>query len=161
MQHGSIYLINPCVLPYNGSHNLEYKGDGFKIDIQCCAPGATDYFFDTWIKNFAHVGYFIDQPSLPNPWIRMPESASPFMTSLLCPNLRFKPLPWILLCDSVFPALTLFLFPDYCLLLSHWVCRPDSSCGVSLLLPDHHAEEPKFSFLILSQILKSSRSTMN
>ncbi|MEQ2293656.1 hypothetical protein AMECASPLE_035767, partial [Ameca splendens] len=34
-----------------------------------------------------------DQPSLPNLWIRMPKSASSFMTSLLCPDPRFKPVP--------------------------------------------------------------------
>ncbi|MEQ2291811.1 hypothetical protein AMECASPLE_016755, partial [Ameca splendens] len=36
----------------------------------------------------------------------------------------------------------------------HWVCKPDSQCDVVLLPPDDHTEEPKFSFLILSQILK-------
>ncbi|MED6261623.1 hypothetical protein ATANTOWER_007730 [Ataeniobius toweri] len=85
----------------------------------------------------------------------MPESASPFMTSLLCPDPQFKPLPGILSPDSVLPALTLFLSPDHHLLLSHWVCKPDSQCDVALLPPDDHTEEPKFCFLILSWILES------
>ncbi|MEQ2240373.1 hypothetical protein ILYODFUR_014223 [Ilyodon furcidens] len=84
----------------------------------------------------------------------MPESPSPFMTSLLCPDPRFKPLPRILLPDSVLPALILFLSPDHRLLLSHWVCKPDSQCDVALLPPDDHTEEPKLSFLIILGILK-------
>ncbi|MEQ2291145.1 hypothetical protein AMECASPLE_010463 [Ameca splendens] len=79
-----------------------------------------------------------DQPSLPNLWIHMLASASPFMTSLLCPDPRFKPLPQILSPDSVLLALTLFLSPDHRLLLSHWVCKPDSQCDVALLPPDVH-----------------------
>ncbi|MEQ2184268.1 hypothetical protein GOODEAATRI_006056, partial [Goodea atripinnis] len=93
-----------------------------------------------------------DQPSLPNPWIRMPVSASPFMTLLLCSDLQFN--SSLLLPDSVLPALTLFLFSGHRIVLSHWVCRPDSPCDVTLLLPDDHTEEPKFSFLILPQILR-------
>ncbi|MEQ2304453.1 hypothetical protein AMECASPLE_027092 [Ameca splendens] len=56
--------------------------------------------------------------------------------------------------ECVLPALTLFLSPDHHLLLSHWVCKPDSQCDVALLPPDDHTEEPKFCFLILSRILK-------
>ncbi|MED6281827.1 hypothetical protein CHARACLAT_025908 [Characodon lateralis] len=95
-----------------------------------------------------------DQPSLPNLWIRMPESASLFMTSLLCPDPQVKPFPRILSPDSVLPASSPFLSPDHCPLLSHRVCQPDSQCDVALLPPDNHTEEPKFSFLIPSQILK-------
>ncbi|MEQ2225942.1 hypothetical protein ILYODFUR_022720 [Ilyodon furcidens] len=84
----------------------------------------------------------------------MPESVSPFMTSLLCLDPRLKPLPRILSPDSVLPALTLFLSHDHRLLISHWVCKPDSQYDVALLPPDDHTEELKFSFLILSQILK-------
>ncbi|MEQ2311371.1 hypothetical protein AMECASPLE_019182 [Ameca splendens] len=64
------------------------------------------------------------------------------------------PLPRILSLDSVLSALTQFLYPDHHLLLSHWVCKPDSPCDIALLPPDNHTEEPKFSFLILSRILK-------
>ncbi|MEQ2222017.1 hypothetical protein ILYODFUR_021616 [Ilyodon furcidens] len=88
----------------------------------------------------------------------MTESASPFMTSCLCPDPRFNPLPRILSPDSVLLALTLFLSPDHRLLLSHWVCKRDSQCDLTLLPPDDHAEEPKFSFLILSRILKRGSS---
>ncbi|MED6232186.1 hypothetical protein ATANTOWER_023893 [Ataeniobius toweri] len=42
----------------------------------------------------------------------MPVSGSPFMTSPLCPDARFKPLPRILSPVSVLPALTLFLSAD-------------------------------------------------
>ncbi|KAK5616759.1 hypothetical protein CRENBAI_022425 [Crenichthys baileyi] len=84
----------------------------------------------------------------------MPESASLFMTSLLCPNPQLKPLPRILSPDSVLLALALFLSPDHRLMLNHWVCKPDSQCDAALLPPDDHPEEPKFSFLILSWILK-------
>ncbi|MED6251400.1 hypothetical protein ATANTOWER_030234 [Ataeniobius toweri] len=85
----------------------------------------------------------------------MPVSASPFMTSLLfSPDPRFKPHPRILSTDSVLPALTLFLSPDHRLLLSHWVCKMGSQSYVGLLPPNDHTEELKFTFLILSQILK-------
>ncbi|MEQ2223305.1 hypothetical protein ILYODFUR_035393 [Ilyodon furcidens] len=73
---------------------------------------------------------------------------------VLCPDLCFKPLPWILLPDSVLLALTPFVFPDHRILLSHWICRPDSLCDITLLLPDNHTEELRFSFLILPRILK-------
>ncbi|MED6259574.1 hypothetical protein ATANTOWER_025464 [Ataeniobius toweri] len=56
--------------------------------------------------------------------------------------------------DFVIPGLTLFLFPDHRILLSHWDCRPDSPCDITLLLQDDHTEEPKFSFLTLPRILK-------
>ncbi|MED6287585.1 hypothetical protein CHARACLAT_017897 [Characodon lateralis] len=79
------------------------------------------------------------------------------MTLFLRPDLRFKPLPWILSPDSVLLAMALFLSPDYRLLLSHWVCKPYSQCVLALLPPDDHTKEPKFSFLILSRILKRSQ----
>ncbi|MEQ2285750.1 hypothetical protein AMECASPLE_035107 [Ameca splendens] len=47
-----------------------------------------------------------DYPSLPNPWISLPKSTSPFMILLLCPDQRFKPFPRILSPDSASPALT-------------------------------------------------------
>ncbi|MED6281103.1 hypothetical protein CHARACLAT_017845 [Characodon lateralis] len=77
-----------------------------------------------------------------------------FMTSFLCPNQRFKPLPPILSPDSASLALTQFLSPDHCILPSHWGCKPENLYDVFLLSAVHHIEEPKFSFLILPQILK-------
>ncbi|MED6281616.1 hypothetical protein CHARACLAT_023431 [Characodon lateralis] len=53
-------------------------------------------------------------------------------------SLLRPPLPRILSPDSVLPALTLFLSPDRRLLLSHWVCKPDSQLDIVLLPPDDH-----------------------
>ncbi|MED6240579.1 hypothetical protein ATANTOWER_023691 [Ataeniobius toweri] len=80
---------------------------------------------------------------LPNPRIRLPESAFPCMTSFLCPDHRFKKLP-----QSVFPALTQFLSSDHRTLSIQWVCKPDYPflCDVNLLSPDNHTEEPKNQF---------------
>ncbi|KAK5602790.1 hypothetical protein CRENBAI_026696 [Crenichthys baileyi] len=54
-----------------------------------------------------------DYHPLSNPWIHLPKSVSPFMTLLLRPDQRFKPLLQILSPDSVFPALTLFMYKNY------------------------------------------------
>ncbi|MEQ2172208.1 hypothetical protein GOODEAATRI_018708 [Goodea atripinnis] len=103
----------------------------------------------------AHVGYFIGFCFLDK------RPCFCLLTIPLCLTLGSKclylpprPLPRVLTPDSVLLALTLFLSPDHRLLLSHWVCKPDSQCDVALLPPNDHTEELKFSFLILSQILK-------
>ncbi|MEQ2177054.1 hypothetical protein GOODEAATRI_034611 [Goodea atripinnis] len=69
-----------------------------------------------------------DHLSLPNPWIRLPESASPYMT--------------------------LFLSPDHHNLLIHWVCKPENLWNVSQLLPRQYSKEPKVSFLVPLPILR-------
>ncbi|MEQ2255491.1 hypothetical protein ILYODFUR_014412 [Ilyodon furcidens] len=76
------------------------------------------------------------------------------MTSLLCPDQRFKPLPRIVSHDSAFLVLTQFLSPEPHILHIDWVCKPERLCDIVLLSPDGHTEEPKFSFLSLPWILK-------
>ncbi|MED6261381.1 hypothetical protein ATANTOWER_004415 [Ataeniobius toweri] len=84
----------------------------------------------------------------------VPKSAFPYMTSFLCPGPRFKLLPRILLPKSALPALTQFLSPDHRNLHFYWVNKPKNLCDAFPLLPCHHPEEPKCSFLVPSQILK-------
>ncbi|MEQ2308626.1 hypothetical protein AMECASPLE_030148 [Ameca splendens] len=76
------------------------------------------------------------------------------MTLFLCPGPRFKLLPQIRLPKCALPALTQFLSPDHCNLHFHWVNKPENLCDAFWLLPCHHPEEQKFSFLVPSWILK-------
>ncbi|MED6245380.1 hypothetical protein ATANTOWER_002405 [Ataeniobius toweri] len=89
----------------------------------------------------------------------MNESIFPCMTLFLCPGPRFKLLPRIRLPKCALPALTQFLSPDHCNLHFHWVNKPENLCDAFWLLPCHHPEEQKFSFLVPSWILKSMPRT--
>ncbi|MEQ2309418.1 hypothetical protein AMECASPLE_038476, partial [Ameca splendens] len=99
---------------------------------------------------------------LSNPWICLPVSASPCLTTFLCLIYQFKPSPLILSPVTTSLASTVFLSPDHWIPLTHWVTLNQGVlftvsrilCNFILVSPAYSAEEPKISILALSRILK-------